>query len=396
MKFLYVSCLCSESKYRELFKDAKIKPGQQVQKYHRLLSEGLIANGVHVKVLSALPITRTISKDIFINEDNEEVNKIYYNYIPIINIPVVKNILIFIYSFIYTMIECCKEQKNVVMCDVLNVSVSAGALLAAQILNRNSIGIVTDLPIFLSNKKNLKVKINNSFINMFKSYIFLTDEMNKVINKKNKPYTVIEGQVDIKMANLENNIKDKYEKKICMYTGGLQKIYGIKYLVEGFIRAKIDNSELHIFGNGDYEDELIEICRQHQNIKYFGVAMNNYVVKEQIKATLLINPRPTEEEYTKYSFPSKNMEYMVSGTPTLTTKLPGMPKEYNDYVYLIDDVSSKGIEESLKSILSYSKEVLHSKGIMAKRFVLEEKNNIVQTRKILDMIQKGEIYESRR
>lgn len=396
MKFLYVSCLCSESKYRELFKNAKIKPGQQVQKYHRLLSEGLIANGVPVKVLSALPITRTISKDIFINEDNEEVNKIYYKYIPIINIPVAKNILIFIYSFIYTMIECCKERKNVVICDVLNISVSAGALLAAKILNRNSIGIVTDLPIYLSNKKNLKVKINDSFINMFKSYIFLTDEMNKVINKKNKPYTVIEGQVDIKMANLENNIKDKYEKKICMYTGGLQKIYGIKYLVEGFIRAKIDNSELHIFGSGDYEDELIEICRQEKNIKYFGVAMNNYVVKEQIKATLLINPRPTEEEYTKYSFPSKNMEYMVSGTPTLTTKLPGMPKEYNDYVYLIDEVSAKGIEESLKSILSYSKEVLHYKGIMAKKFVLEEKNNIVQTRKILDMIQKGEIYESRR
>ena len=28
---------------------------------------------------------------------------------------------------------------------------------------------------------------------------------------------------------------------------------------------------------------------------------------------------------------------MVSGTPVLTTKLPGMPKEYDDYVYIIED-----------------------------------------------------------
>jgi len=396
MKFLYVSCLCSESKYRKLFKNAKVKPGQQVQKYHRLLSEGLMINGEFVKVLSALPITRSISKNILINEGNEEDNKIHYKYIPIVNIPVVKNIFIFIYSFIYTIIECFKERKTVVICDVLNVSVSAGALIASKILNRTSIGIVTDLPIYLSNKKNIKVKINDLFISMFKSYIFLTDEMNKVVNKKNKPYIVIEGQVDIKMANIENKIEDKYEKKVCMYSGGLQKIYGIKYLVEGFVKAKIDNSELYIFGSGDYEDELIEICKKEKNIKYFGVAMNSYVVKEQIKTTLLINPRPTEEEYTKYSFPSKNMEYMVSGTPTLTTRLPGMPKEYNNYVYLIEDESAKGIEESLKSILSNSKEVLHHKGMMAKQFVLKEKNNVVQTSKILDMIQKGDTYDSRK
>ena len=36
------------------------------------------------------------------------------------------------------------------------------------------------------------------------------------------------------------------------------------------------------------------------------------IVKEEKKSTLLVNPRFTNEEYTKYSFPSKNMEYMAS------------------------------------------------------------------------------------
>ena len=58
-------------------------------------------------------------------------------------------------------------------------------------------------------------------------------------------------------------------------------------------------------------------------------------VAEELKATLLVNPRPTTEEFTIYSFPSKNMEYMASGTPLLTTKLPGMPEEYHQYVLAI-------------------------------------------------------------
>lgn len=92
-------------------------------------------------------------------------------------------------------------------------------------------------------------------------------------------------------------------------------------------------------GMRDFEDELKNICKRHSNIKYFGVIPNDYVVNKELKATILINPRPTNEEYTKYSFSSKNMEYMVFGTPVLTTKLSGMPEEYYPYVYLFKDES---------------------------------------------------------
>ena len=38
---------------------------------------------------------------------------------------------------------------------------------------------------------------------------------------------------------------------------------------------------------------------------------NDRVVEEQLRATLLVNPRPTAEAFTKYSFPSKNMGQAV-------------------------------------------------------------------------------------
>lgn len=387
MRVLYASCLCSKDKYNGLFEKSKLKPGQQVQKYHRLIVEGLVKNNISVKTVTALPVTKSNCSKIFIKSGKEEINNVDYMYLPLINLPILKNIIVFIVSFLYTFFSCVKDKQTVIICDVLNISVCAGALFAAKILKRKNIGIVTDVPVFLSEtSKNLSVKINNLIINKFNSYLFLTAEMNKLINTQNKPYIVIEGQVDINMKDVFNNLEDKYEKKVCIYAGGLQKIYGIEYLTKAFIKADIKGTELHLYGNGDYEEELKEICKATSNIKYFGVMSNDYVVKEQLKATLLINPRPTDEEYTKYSFPSKNMEYMVSGTPVLTTKLPGMPEEYYDYVYFIEDETEEGLVKTLQNLLFKSKEELHEKGLKAKEFVLEEKNNIVQATKILNLI----------
>ena len=80
------------------------------------------------------------------------------------------------------------------------------------------------------------------------------------------------------------------------------------------------------------------------------------------------------------------MEYMASGTPVLTTGLPGMPREYHDYVYLMPDETPEGIAQSLQEVLAQSDEALFQKGQQARKFVLEEKNNVIQARKILNLL----------
>ena len=97
----------------------------------------------------------------------------------------------------------------------------------------------------------------------------------------------------------------------------------------------------------------------------------------------MVNPRLSNEEYTKYSFPSKNIEYLVSGTPALTSSLPGMPKEYLDYFYLIEDETEIGIESKLREVLQKSVLELSEFGEKARKFVIENKNNVTQTEKFL-------------
>jgi len=386
MTIIYASRAISEETYKKLFAHSDNKPGQQAQKYHRLLTDGFIANFISVHCVSALPVTRTNCSKRIIRLVNEEINGKVYHYPMVLNVKILKNIFISIGSFFIVLKLCMKKPDSIIICDVLNISVAAAALLASKVTGKKSIGIVTDVPNVLANDpKKFYVKVNNWIIRGFSSYVFLTEQMNALLNKKSKPYVVVEGQVDINMKEVPNLLSNKHEQKVCLYAGLLDKKYGIDRLVKGFIQADVPNASLHIYGNGDYEQELVSICESHHNIRYFGVVLNEQVVQEEVKAALLINPRPTDAEFTKYSFPSKNMEYMVSGTPVLCTALPGMPKEYNQYVYLIEDERVEGMAKALKEILAKPPEELHDMGNRAKEFVLKNKNNVMQAQKILNM-----------
>jgi len=395
MNILYISSVCSNNKFNQLFNNAKVKPAQQAQKYHRLLIEGLINNEkTSVEVLSALSVNRSMSSQIYYKSELEEVNGIKYKYLPFINWPILRHILLFCTCFYNVLKWGIRNKDGLIICDVLDITISGTALLVAKLLGINNIGIVTDVPSFLAimSKQRITIRqkiittINTVIMNRFNAYVFLTEYMNKLINKKHKPYVVIEGQVDVNMVHISNELIEKYKKKVCLYSGAINRIYGIEMLTRAFIAANIDDAELHIYGSGDFEGQLKEVCKEHTAIKYFGTVPNDMVIKEQFKATLLINPRPTTEEYTKYSFPSKNMEYMVSGTPMLTTMLPGMPKDYINYAFIIENETIDSVAKKLKEILAMEEEKLHQLGLKTKKFVLYNKNNVIQAKKILTLV----------
>ena len=196
----------------------------------------------------------------------------------------------------------------------------------------------------------------------------------------------MEGIVDQAMTSSTNLLKDKSSKNILLYSGGIYEKYGIKNLIEAFMQLKASDLRLHIYGAGPMANSMDKYMTLDSRIKYLGVVPNSVLIPKQQEATLLINPRPTVELFTNYSFPSKNMEYMASGTPVVTTLLPGMPKEYLKYVYLLKDESVNGIYEVLFELLSKSKEELHDYGARAKDFVLTNKNNFVQAQKVISLI----------
>ena len=228
--------------------------------------------------------------------------------------------------------------------------------------------------------------VNNAYLSCFTHYVFLTEQMNRIANKHCKPYIVMEGLADVGMA-AKNVMEIKKQKpQVLMYAGGLHERYGLKMLTEAFTQLDNSNWNLVIYGSGPFAKDLVKYTEKNERIIYKGVASNEDVVEAELKASLLVNPRPSREEFTRYSFPSKNIEYMVSGTPLLTTPLSGMPVEYYDYVYLFAEETIEGYKATLETILNLSSVELYDKGKKARNFILTKKNNVVQAGRIIDFM----------
>lgn len=392
MKILYISACCSSRELQKIYDSSKVKPMYSIQKFHRLVMNGLVRNDVHVTALSAQPISSTNNDRIFWKAETEVENGVEYKHIPFVNLPIFRQSILFLYSFFYTLCWSIKNRKEGrIICDVLNISICMGALYATKIARAKSVAIVTDMPGLMSSNKQsilgrLITKINKSYLTSFDYYIILTEQMNAIVNPKNRPYIVMEGLVDVDMQQAEHKAMKDGDIKTVIYAGGLYEKYGIKMMIEAFMRLEYDDVRLSLYGMGDMVDSIREYEKMDSRIKFYGVVPNDVVVEAELDAALLVNPRPTHEEFTKYSFPSKNMEYMVSGAPLLTTRLPGMPKEYNDYVYLFNDETTDAYHDVMKYVLGLSIDELMNKGQDGKEFVLHEKNNVKQGERIKNLM----------
>lgn len=399
MKILYVSTLCSDYVFKVIFENSSIKPQQQEQKFHSLLSKGLMRDVKDIYFLSRPPVDLSNNRKLNISVVKEKYERATYHYLKVVEKPVLKHIILFVSAFISTIKWGLKNQKEqkIIICDILKLSISLASLLASKILGIRSVAVITDLPNYMGYTKQNKTvigsislklyrNVSNYFLQRYDYYVLLTEQMNNLVNPNNKPYIVVEGLVDNEIELVDNIIQDKYKEKVIIYAGALHERNGIKCLLEAFMRLQDSDARLWLFGTGDMVSEIKKYQNKDCRIKSFGVVANDQVVKEQLKATLLVNPRPSIDEFTKYSFPSKNMEYMVSGTPVLTTKLPGMPKDYFSYVYLIEDESAEGITRNLESLLNMPRTHLHKKGYEAKEFVIKNKNNVYLAKKIIDLI----------
>lgn len=395
MNIIYITSACSQRKFDCEVSIIKNGFAFQNQKFHYLLINGLSSvSDLSVTVVSTYPVERTTR----IKRYAEEVeNSVKYIYPSFINVPIIHRFCR--YKNTKIAIQKAIADNTIIVCNVLDYD----QCIAVQDVRKSCpkvkiVGIVTDLPDYSSGasfvkysslKKHLssilKSYYNNTIFN-YDAYLFLAEPMNNVVNLQHRPFCVIEGFSDINMKDTINRIEEKYSPKVLLYTGGIHAEYGIKRLVEAFEDAHIPGWELHIYGNGNYKDTLIEKCKFNESIKYFGVRSNKEIIGIQLRASLLINPRPTDEEYVKYSFPSKTMEYMASGTPLLSTKLPSMPDTYYPYIFTIDNETHQGFIDTLQNVLIKDDSELYELGAKAKRFILENKNNIDQARKFYNFL----------
>lgn len=391
MNVFYISTLSSRQGVERVYKCRGRNPGFAVQKFSRLIVKGLQENGLKVVALSSPPICFGDIRRGCPRFRNEIEDGVEYRYAPQVLLPGLKHIVVFFHMFFTVLFWGLRNRRDkAIVCDVLCVSACMGALLASKLNGVRSVAVVTDIyGLMVGGRKNLvsilAKKFHDRYVMSFDRYVLLTEQMNAVVNPHGRPHIVMEALCDDSLVAAPAQPVQKAYPRTLLYAGGLHEKYGLKMLAEGFLKANLD-ARLVIYGDGPFAGTLQRMAEADSRIEYRGVASNEEVMEEERKASLLVNPRFTTEAFTKYSFPSKNMEYMASGTPLLTTKLPGMPEEYYPYVFLFEEETVDGYASAIQKVLSLSDAELCAKGAKARDFVLTVKNNRRQAERILDLM----------
>lgn len=217
------------------------------------------------------------------------------------------------------------------------------------------------------------------------SYVLISKYMIERLPIGDKPWTVIEGIYNFNDSVKLCNVKPKITKNI-FYSGALDERNGIHNLLEAFSLIMDPTYRLILCGDGYMRTFIEETAKKDYRIEFKGQLDRGNVLALQQEATLLVNPRPSSGEFTKYSFPSKTMEYFCSAIPVLMYRLDGIPDEYYDYCYTPKDESVGELKNSILEICSQSDQVLRIMGEKAQHFIETRKNSEIQTMKLLQLM----------
>ena len=333
--------------------------------------------------LRVFPLSKDISIKKFKNK-NREVSKL----IPYLNVLFLKKISIFI-SVIYYLIKNGKENDKIIIYNLYS-PVFLAVNIFQQFCKIKLIGIIADIIVendlkYKGLKKTLyefEGKVQKRFLQNLDEVIAVNELILKDFNIKHG--TTLEGGVET--LKVEKKDKLNHKTRRIIFAGTLDNLNGIEFLLKSFSKLGNDDIELHIYGRGPLANMVEKESKNNPKIIYKGFVSNEKIKNILLNGDLLIIPRLKSIKTLRYTFPSKLFEYMLSGTPVLMTKIPGLGKEYEKYIYMKDTEDIQEFSGFMKLILNFSEEILIEKGKKAQKFITEQKNWEKQVKRVYNEV----------
>lgn len=400
MKILFVTGLYSkdsEHYYSSVLKQGALANSSNV--YQKGILKGLVENNVDFKVCSfpflptypsGLKIKKTISEDLSIQDKIVGRSYSYCTLAGLKEWDITRKLKAVINEWIR---EVASDDIGIILIYSLYGPFLKAAIDCSKLYDNIKVSpIVTDL--FISSLSKLRTfpflkKIQGYFeyrmikygIEQADTFVLLAKEMVKYVPRAVDNHVIVEG---VAGDDFHISVSKGYScENILLYTGSLGVHTSVKELVDAFLITKDDSFRLVICGSGTYEEYIKQKSIEDSRIIFKGNVTRDEAVRLQKCAKVLINPRLPNIPDTPYSFPSKTIEYLVSGTPMIGYKLVGIPEEYYKHFYIPVDESVDALSELITHVLSLPQYELDRRAYEAQTFIINQKNSKQQVRKIL-------------
>ncbi len=222
----------------------------------------------------------------------------------------------------------------------------------------------------------------NMLIKHIDCCVVLTEHMIPELGLSSEKCVVVEGMYSSPISDVSAPTIANNNFKI-LYTGTLDFRYGIRELLDAMDHLRGYPISLTVCGQGVCADEVLARASSNPMINFVGYVPPEMIFDLQRSVDLLVNPRNNVGLYNRYSFPSKTMEYLASGTPVLMYKLDGVPSEYFQHVFFIDEARGESLAEAILRVYQMASSDRSYVGLNASSFILENKSAHRQCEKIL-------------
>lgn len=367
MKVLFLCGVFAAENEGEIISHAKAAVEYSANRFQEKLISGFLEQGYDCSVLSAPFIgAYPMGSDIMFFKGFEQQQE-KYEYVNFCNIWGIRNSsrASSLKSAMRSFIADEDDEKLIVVYSPHTPFLEAAVYAKKKDPRIKITMIVPDLPQYmnLNSKISLVYKIGkkldiasfNKLLVSVDSFVLLTDPMKEILKVGDRPYIVVEGIVETDVFEENAQKKRALQKeegiKYVVYTGKLNEKFGVKLLVDAFRLLEGEQYRLVLCGRGDLDEYIRSQCDKDSRIIALGQVTPDVAQEWVLKADVLVNPRPNNEEYTKYSFPSKNVEYLASGNPVVAYMLDGMTERYRDYINEIPDENETALKSTIEATL---------------------------------------------
>lgn len=365
MNILLFTSAMRDEDFAEYQESAKVKANPSNQNFYSKLIKTLAINN-SVSVISHRPLTKsTFGKKVLEKGSIFEKNvKFYYTF-------ETTNLLFKVLKEKDSICETAKQAIDdfisndfIIIVDPLRLNLVRAAKKIAKKYRVKIVGMLTDNPLNLSSGNDFLHKHLIKEVSTFDGYLSLTQGLVNVFNS-NVPSYIFEGLVTEEEEDKKDPIFNYF-----YFGGSLYEKYGVKTLVDAFHESNV-NKKLVVAGSGPLQKYIENLAQIDYRILFISQISKSKAFSYMRNSLANINPRPLDKKLDSESVPSKLLEYLSVGIPTISTKYEKFYGAFKEDVTWIEGNDKESLILALESFDVSKEEEYIKKAITARRKVFE-------------------------
>lgn len=365
MNILLFTSAMRDEDFAEYQESAKVKVNPSNQNFYSKLIKTLAINN-SVSVISHRPLTKsTFGKKVLEKGSIFEKNvKFYYTF-------ETTNSFFKVLKEKDSICETAKQAIDdfisndfIIIVDPLRLNLVRAAKKIAKKYRVKIVGMLTDNPLNLSSGNDFLHKHLIKEVSTFDGYLSLTQGLVNVFNS-NVPSYIFEGLVTEEEEDKKDPIFNYF-----YFGGSLYEKYGVKTLVDAFHESSV-NKKLVVAGSGPLQKYIENLAQIDYRILFISQISKSKAFSYMRNSLANINPRPLDKKLDSESVPSKLLEYLSVGIPTISTKYEKFYGAFKEDVTWIEGNDKESLISALENFDVPKEEEYIKKAITARRKVFE-------------------------